>query len=222
MAVYTKQIFTLLFQRLTSSKTTKFVKSLLVFYGLFICKYGAVAFIQLIDSIQPKMFGMVVDRLIIAETQKVTGAKEKKFVAVGITKLLCEAPETIIGDYSNYWFVILYLDICWFVSFFVSLSVKFMMKLVLFFIIYRPPLLQALIGLFELPEDSTVPFDEHFIEIEDTPGYQTAYSQLVFAGNAEADPFKGKIINSEFTANNIAFTSHLEKNNFDSGLLEFY
>ena len=34
----------------------------------------------------------------------------------------------------------------------------------------RTPLLQALIGLFELPEDDSVPDDEHFIEIEDTPG----------------------------------------------------
>ena len=38
------------------------------------------------------------------------------------------------------------------------------------------------LGLFELPEDDSTPADEHFIEIEDTPGYQTAYSQLVFAG----------------------------------------
>ena len=35
---------------------------------------------------------------------------------------------------------------------------------------YRVPLLQALIGLFELPEDDSIPDDEHFIEIEDTPG----------------------------------------------------
>ena len=34
----------------------------------------------------------------------------------------------------------------------------------------RAPLLQALIGLFELPEDESVPDNEHFIEIEDTPG----------------------------------------------------
>ena len=31
-------------------------------------------------------------------------------------------------------------------------------------------MLQALIGLFELPEDDSVPADEHFIEIDDTPG----------------------------------------------------
>lgn len=34
----------------------------------------------------------------------------------------------------------------------------------------RPRLLQALVGLFELPEDDSLPDDEHFIEIEDTPG----------------------------------------------------
>merc|ERR1719431_2252538 len=53
------------------------------------------------------------------------------------------------------------------------------------------PLLTALIGLFELPEDETIPDDEHFIEIEDTPGYQTAYSQLIFAGKPEHDPVAG-------------------------------
>lgn len=34
----------------------------------------------------------------------------------------------------------------------------------------RPKLLQALIGLFELPEDDSIPDDEHFIEVEETPG----------------------------------------------------
>lgn len=38
---------------------------------------------------------------------------------------------------------------------------------------HRVPLLQALIGLFELPEDDSIPDDEHFIEIEDTPGALT-------------------------------------------------
>ena len=55
-----------------------------------------------------------------------------------------------------------------------------------------PQLLTALVALFELPEDDNLPDDEHFIDIEDTPGYQTAYSQLVFAGKREDDPVKGK------------------------------
>lgn len=57
------------------------------------------------------------------------------------------------------------------------------------------PLLQSLIGLFELPEDDTIPDEEHFIDIEDTPGYQTAFSQLAFAGRREHDPV-GQMVNN--------------------------
>lgn len=34
----------------------------------------------------------------------------------------------------------------------------------------RGGLLEALVKLFELPQDEEVPEDEHFIEIDDTPG----------------------------------------------------
>ena len=37
-------------------------------------------------------------------------------------------------------------------------------------------MLQSLIGLFELPEDDSTPDDEHFIEIEDTPGVFFIYN----------------------------------------------
>lgn len=60
---------------------------------------------------------------------------------------------------------------------------------------FRTPLLQALIGLFELPEDDSIPDDEHFIDIEDTPGYQTAFSQLAFAGKKEHDPIGEAVSN---------------------------
>lgn len=108
----------------------------------------------MIDSIQVNMFGMVCDRLIVNEVQKVSGVTEKKICAVGITKLLCETPCMVAGQYANYWL----------------------------------PVLTALVKLFELPEDDTIPDDEHFIEIEDTAGYQSAYSQLVFAGKKKAEP----------------------------------
>ncbi len=41
---------------------------------------------------------------------------------------------------------------------------------ILLWYFFRIPLLQTLIGFFELPEDDSVPDDEHFIDIEDTPG----------------------------------------------------
>ncbi|XP_064605063.1 exportin-2-like [Liolophura sinensis] len=150
---FLKQIFVLLFQRLQSSKTTKFIKSLLVFFSLYAIKFGAGNLVETIDAIQAKMFGMVVEKLYLADLQKVSGHIEKKICAVGVTKILTETP-IFLQNYEPLWI----------------------------------QLLEALIKLFELPEDETVPDDEHFIEIEDTPGYQTAYSQLAFAGKKAHDP----------------------------------
>ncbi|KAM5246124.1 exportin-2 isoform 2-T2 [Ctenodactylus gundi] len=158
---YRKQIFILLFQRLQNSKTTKFIKSFLVFINLYCIKYGALALQEILDGIQPKMFGMVLEKIIIPEIQKVSGNVEKKICAVGMTKLLAECPPMVDTEYTKLW----------------------------------TPLLQSLIGLFELPEDDTTPDEEHFIDVEDTPGYQTAFSQLVFAGKKEHDPV-GQMVNN--------------------------
>ncbi|KAI2659250.1 Exportin-2 [Labeo rohita] len=108
-----------------------------------------------------EMFGMVVEKIVIPEVQKVSGQVEKKICAVGITKILTECPAMMDTEYTKLW----------------------------------TPLLQALIGLFELPEDDSIPDDEHFIDIEDTPGYQTAFSQLAFAGKKEHDPIGDAVSN---------------------------
>uniref|UniRef100_A0A8C7GR38 Exportin-2 n=1 Tax=Oncorhynchus kisutch TaxID=8019 RepID=A0A8C7GR38_ONCKI len=158
---YRKQIFILLFQRLQSSKTTKFIKSFMVFINLYGVKYGAIALQEIFDSIQPKMFGMVLEKIVIPEVQKVSGPVEKKICAVGIIKILTECPAMMDTEYTKLW----------------------------------TPLLQALIGLFELPEDDSIPDDEHFIDIEDTASYQTAFSQLAFAGKKEHDPIGAAVSN---------------------------
>ncbi len=155
MMPYYKDIFMLLFQRLQSSKTTKYSKGLVIFLCLFAGKRGGPFLFKIIDSIQPKLFQMVLEKVIIQDVQKVSGQTERKICAIGITKLLTETPDMLTNVYINQWV----------------------------------PLLQVLIGLFELPEDNSIPDDEHFIDIEDTPGYQTAYSQLVMAGNKEYNPF---------------------------------
>ncbi|XP_067006504.1 exportin-2 [Anabrus simplex] len=157
LSPYMKQVFVLLFQRLSSTKTTKFVKGLLVFFCLYAIKYGSSNLVSMVDSIQPQMFGMVLERLFIPDIQKVSGVLERKIVAVGITKLLCECPELMDGAYSHMW----------------------------------APMLQALIALFELPEDDSLNPEEHFIEVDDAPGYQVAYSQLAFASKKEHDPLQG-------------------------------
>jgi len=159
-AAHAKSIMILLFTRLSRSKTAKFVKSFLVFLNLFAVRYGGTELIELVDSVQPNMWVMVVDRLISLETQKVSGAVEKKICSVGMTKLLCEtAPMSPSGKY------------------FAQFS----------------PVLDASIRLLQLPTDETDADDEHFIDVEDTPGYQAAFCQLSMAGKKDFDPFKGAV-----------------------------
>ena len=46
---------------------------------------------------------MVLEKLYIAEVQKVSGATERKICAVGMTKMLTEAPQLLQGDYERFW-----------------------------------------------------------------------------------------------------------------------
>jgi len=52
LSPYMKQVFVLLFHRLSSSRTTKFVKGLIVFFCFYAVKYGASGLIGMVDSIQ--------------------------------------------------------------------------------------------------------------------------------------------------------------------------
>ncbi len=58
-------------------------------------------------------------------------------------------------------------------------------------------LLETLVGLFELPEDTTTADDDHFIDVEDTPSYQGGYNQLQSASKRDTDPFRGEIPNAK-------------------------
>lgn len=150
---FIKQIFFLLFQRLSSSKTVKFVKSLLVFFSLFICRYGATPFYQMIESIQCKMFPMVLEKLYIAESRKVNGLIDRKTVSIGMAKLLTDI-DFFANDFAPLW----------------------------------PPLLEAIIAVFELPEEESTDDNNHFVELEENDSYQASYSRLVFATKKEIDP----------------------------------
>lgn len=50
-----------------------------------------------------RMFGMVLEKIIIPEIQKVSGNVEKKICAVGITKLLTECPPMMDTEYTKLW-----------------------------------------------------------------------------------------------------------------------
>nr|ACJ36227.1 cellular apoptosis susceptibility protein [Penaeus chinensis] len=157
---YWNQIFAIMFRRLTSSKTTKYVKSLLVFFSLFACQHSGGRLIQIIDSLQAGMFSMVVERLIVPDLQKVSGEIERKICAVGLSGLLAD-PALYNGNYAALW----------------------------------APLLEAVVKLFECPEDSSLPNGEHFIEIEDIPAFQGSSARLMHAARSDIDPLKGQVEN---------------------------
>ncbi|CAF0993001.1 unnamed protein product [Didymodactylos carnosus] len=99
---YFRDIFILIFTRLTRAKTQKLIKCIIVLFCYFIAKYGAQELITLIDSIQQNMFSMVCERLFIPHLDKVD-REDKKICAIGMTRLLTEAQAITQGPYMNLW-----------------------------------------------------------------------------------------------------------------------
>lgn len=50
-----------------------------------------------------RMFGMVVERVLIADMQKVTGDIERKVTAVGMSNLLIDCPAMLERPYNTYY-----------------------------------------------------------------------------------------------------------------------
>jgi len=46
---------------------------------------------------------MVVERIILEDTQKVSGAVDRKIVSIGLVKLITETQCIIDGTYTKYW-----------------------------------------------------------------------------------------------------------------------
>lgn len=55
------------------------------------------------------MFGMILEKIILPDVQKVTGNINKKVTAVGIIKVLTDAPKLIDGPYAQFWYVLFYI-----------------------------------------------------------------------------------------------------------------
>lgn len=54
------------------------------------------------------------------------------------------------------------------------------------------PLLQALLQFIEMPPDETTLPDDHFIEVDDTPTFQSSSAKLNFANRDKIDPLQGE------------------------------
>ena len=100
---FVDQIFLILFRRLQSSKTIKYVRSLILFFSFIIYRFNSQFLEEIIERIQARMFGMVVEKLFIAEIQKISGRADRKLVSVGMTRLLVDCASLTDGDLSAFW-----------------------------------------------------------------------------------------------------------------------
>lgn len=122
------------------------------------------------------MFGRVLEKLFLIDLQKVSGGIERKIVACGVVKLLTECPEMYTGSYQKYWSPLLQVRMWNRVLWTIKLTFD----------------LQALINFFEGQVDnSTIP-DDDFVDVDDTPAYQTTSAKLNFANSSKSDPLQGK------------------------------
>ncbi|KAF5399333.1 Importin alpha re-exporter [Paragonimus heterotremus] len=62
---YLRQVFIVIFRRLQTSKTEKFMKALVWFVSRFVLVYSPNELIQLIDEMQPNLFGRVLEKVLL-------------------------------------------------------------------------------------------------------------------------------------------------------------
>ncbi|CAF1018808.1 unnamed protein product [Rotaria sp. Silwood1] len=169
---YLKDIFIVIFTRLTKAKTQKLIRCIIIFFSYFIIKYGAKEFITQIDSIQANMFQMVVERLFVPELSKVDD-NDKKICAVAVTHLLCDPEQMINGIYFNYLWLILLQAL---LDLFQSTNDLHIMS--------------AAERKKQAQEEAE---EELLIGLDDTPDYTPAFSRLAFAKQPRTDLFGSSI-----------------------------
>ncbi|OQV15127.1 Exportin-2 [Hypsibius exemplaris] len=100
---YLPEIFRLFFQRLSTSKTPKFVKNLVPFLFFFIVRHGPQVLIGVVDQVQTGIFGMLMEKVVLEEMGKLTRMSTRRLCFVGGTLLLTESPDLFGGRYDNWW-----------------------------------------------------------------------------------------------------------------------
>lgn len=100
---YVVEIFRMIFARLQTRKTDKYVISLIVFLSRFICKHGVAPLIAGMDQIQPGIFMMVLNKVWIPSVPKVTGTLDRKICAVAMATMLCKTQQFLAEPYVSVW-----------------------------------------------------------------------------------------------------------------------
>lgn len=98
-----RDVFMLIFQRLTGSKTTKFVRCTLVCFSLYAYLRGVDRLAAAINQLQDKIFAMVIEKLYIAEVKGIISQPDRRICINGVIKILGHLPLIDNGAYNSLW-----------------------------------------------------------------------------------------------------------------------
>lgn len=101
--IHKKSIFIILLQRLSLTKTIKYIKGLAVFLCFYAIHFGVSDLTSLLDSLQNKLFLQIVEKVLLNESAASSVLIEKKIIIVGLCKILCEAKVLLDGPDSRFW-----------------------------------------------------------------------------------------------------------------------
>eukprot|EP01083_Nonionella_stella_P081201 223562_1 len=99
---YIPEIMRLVFTKLQTDKSNRFVKNFCVFCGHFLAKHGYVLFVKSLDLVQKDIFGMILERVIIRNAKVLDTELARKICVFGLIRVLC-APEFIQSDFARFW-----------------------------------------------------------------------------------------------------------------------
>ncbi|KAL1546167.1 exportin-2-like [Salvia divinorum] len=91
VSAYISHIWFTLFQRLQNNKTTKIVKSLIIFMSLFLVKHGPEKLVGSMNAVQPDIFFQILEKVWILDLKSITGSMELKLASVASIRILCES-----------------------------------------------------------------------------------------------------------------------------------
>jgi len=100
---YLIEMLKVIFTRLQPERRTeKYTRCLVVFLSFFLSKYDLSSLLTVMDQIQPKVFGMILEKIWVPAMEHVTD-DDKKVVVVGMTKMLCQSTEINDPSYLRFW-----------------------------------------------------------------------------------------------------------------------
>lgn len=100
VSAYISHIWITLFKRLQNNKTTKIVKSLIIFMALFLVKHGPEKLVGSMNAVQPDVFIQILEKVWIPDLKSITGSMELKLTSVASTRILCES---LSPSHSELW-----------------------------------------------------------------------------------------------------------------------